>query len=342
MMTCLSRALLRSGLVIRPGRVSCWPRRSAAIRPMIGHGCGFQALLPLTLIAGAALSEPCCSTPIIRPPQGLAVLAAQSDPEIGASALALDPETRATSVPDRGSHQPDDSVDQSAALQPLQADQSAEAAVSVMPEQSESTAMPASESPAEPEVPAASEQGERTAPPASEPPAHRPGLLDRLRNRRGILGLIAIGALGLSMALGNVLHRPATTSTTPTASPDHPVHIMAFYGPLASAAPAAAISGATAPAPMHMTDLLRRALAQERRAIDLHAALALYDRAVRTDPGNAAAYYYRGDLRVRLGDVSGGLNDYQQAQTLDASAAQAAYHWGRISMARGDLRTAIE
>jgi tetratricopeptide (TPR) repeat protein len=63
-------------------------------------------------------------------------------------------------------------------------------------------------------------------------------------------------------------------------------------------------------------------LGEAYRAMDgeenLTQALDAYNRAIRLDPGYAAAYFYRGVVKIRLGDEEGGRVDKETAAGLDA------------------------
>jgi tetratricopeptide (TPR) repeat protein len=50
----------------------------------------------------------------------------------------------------------------------------------------------------------------------------------------------------------------------------------------------------------------------------LEEALDAYTRAIRIDPGYAAAYFYRGVVKTRLGDEEGGMLDRERAIELDS------------------------
>jgi len=51
---------------------------------------------------------------------------------------------------------------------------------------------------------------------------------------------------------------------------------------------------------------------------DLEQALDAYSRAIRLDPEYAAAYFYRGAVKIRMGDEEGGRVDKETAIGLDA------------------------
>jgi cytochrome c-type biogenesis protein CcmH/NrfG len=60
------------------------------------------------------------------------------------------------------------------------------------------------------------------------------------------------------------------------------------------------------------------------------------------DPANAAAYYYRGVSRERVGDTQGALADYNRAIRLDPDHAKAYNNRGAIRKDRGDLAGALK
>jgi tetratricopeptide (TPR) repeat protein len=88
--------------------------------------------------------------------------------------------------------------------------------------------------------------------------------------------------------------------------------------------------------------LIYRGTARGSRAeLELDAALADYNEAIRAPPTSAAAYHARAALRAARGDLDGALVDYTQAIRLDPRNPATLHGRGMVHFQRGDLDAAL-
>jgi Tfp pilus assembly protein PilF len=93
--------------------------------------------------------------------------------------------------------------------------------------------------------------------------------------------------------------------------------------------------------PTSAAALTMRGLERERRDSDDEGALSDYTAAIEADPSYADAYFYRGDLLMKLGKIEEGSADHQQAIQLDPNPVKVLFHQGRTQANLGDPAAAI-
>jgi tetratricopeptide (TPR) repeat protein len=83
------------------------------------------------------------------------------------------------------------------------------------------------------------------------------------------------------------------------------------------------------------------AIANDRASGEASAAIALASEAIRRDPGNANAYYNRGNAYSARGDTDRAIADYSATIRLDPAHAYAHYNRGNAYSNKGDTERAI-
>src|SRR6516225_6912696 len=74
---------------------------------------------------------------------------------------------------------------------------------------------------------------------------------------------------------------------------------------------------------------------------DVEGALADYERAISVDPGCAAAYAGRGQIRVNKGELEKGLADYTKSIELDPKQSKVFFSRAILRTYRGDEEGAL-